>query len=452
MPEDSAQRSSEHIYGAQEAAELLGIHRSTLHLAVARNVLVPDAHTPGGHVRFRRATLEAFATRLHCEPATSRSHLIGELVETLDDPEGDIAFCHRAFARIRQAIPAFTMCAVALSTPTPYDPHAIQPLLQEGFPEHLARQYKDMRPQMEFATTTALRTREPELCEDTSRKRALRMGTSSLLRQGELRCFAIIPIVIQDSPLGVLVVASGKPHRIPPPQVSFLQTVASDLGVALSCHLHLHDLRSSMATAADLAMRAQVLRLQLDSVVAVCGGSSARACLGAAIADLSDVLWRGTNPEYVVVIGDTFQHVHLPPRLADGRPSTASTSAVAASPRGGTCQDVPPQARVLFQQMRCSLSPQPLGEAWTDAEGAWSVLILSVPAVGLDALAQGTPKYGAEAARSQERLLVGAIWRGERRERQADELLLQAFGSACALVMSAADPVGSRYERSPRHV
>ncbi len=198
MPEDSAHGSGEHLYGAQEAAEFLGIHRSTLHLAVAHNVLVPDAHTPGGHVRFRRETLDEFTARLHCEPATSRSQLMCELVETLDDPEGDIAFCHRAFARIRQAIPAFTMCAVALSTPTPDDPHAIQPLVQEGFPEHLAPQYMAMRPRMEFATTTALRTHEPELCEDISRKRALRMGTSSLLRRGELRCFAIIPIIVKD--------------------------------------------------------------------------------------------------------------------------------------------------------------------------------------------------------------------------------------------------------------
>jgi hypothetical protein len=372
--------------------------------------------------------------------------LIRELVETLDDPEGNIAFCRRAFARIRQAIPAFTMCAVARSTPSPEDPHAIVPLVQEGFPEHLAPQYMAMRPKMEFATTTALRTHEPELCEDViSKNRVLRLGTTSLLRRGELRCFAIIPIVVKDATLGVLVVASSKPHRIPPPQVSFLQTVAADLGVALSCHLHLDNLRSNLATAADLAMRAQSLHSQLTAEATACGGSCARAGVGAAVADLCGVLQSGASAEHIVVIENMFQYVHLPPRLTERRAMTASTQVVSTIPQEGTCRDVPPQARVLFQQMRRSLDTEQLGEAWTDADGTWSVLILSVPAVGQELLTPSAAADGAELEPQQERIVVGAVWRGERRERRADELLLRAFGSACTLVMSALRP-------SPREV
>ncbi len=101
---------------------------------------------------------------------------------------------------------------------------------------------------------------------------------------------------------------------------------------------------------------------------------------------------------------------------------------------------------MLFQQMRRSLDTQPVGEAWTDAEGTWSVLILSVPAVGLELLTQDAIEDSMEPEPTPERILVGVVWRGERRERRADEQLLRAFGSACALVMSAARPC----ECSPR--
>lgn len=435
MPEDNARSSGahpgahpdEHLYGTQEAAEFLGIHRSTLHLAVARNVLIPDGHTPGGHLRFRRQTLEHFADRLHCEPATNRSSSLTELVATLALREGDIAFCHRAFARIRQAIPAFTMYAVAWSAPTPSDPHAIEPLIQEGFPPHLMPQYQKMRPNLEFATTTALRTMEPELCEDIAKKHPLRMGTSSLLRRRELRSFAIVPIVIQESPLGVLVVASAKPHRIPPPEVSFLQSIAADLGVALSCHAHLNDLRSSLAVAADLALRAAQLQAEVTSLPYV---QWERMITG--IDELCDLLCGGSGAEEVVVLGETLRHVRTPAKHQCSSDDTAAPVATGSMPStydtaAGAGKS--PQLDELVARVRTQGDSESERETWSEVDGTHCALALNLPAGRL------------------ERVTVGAAWHGERREPEADEALLLAFASACTLLLGAVAP----QDRSQSH-
>src|SRR5262245_9493289 len=109
MPGGAPDAHEEHLYGAQEAARFLGIHRSTLHLAVKRNILVPDSKTPGGHLRFRRETLDAFAVRLAHEAVTSTTSLLSSLGRTLTLPNGPQEFCHLAVARIRETLPDLSL-------------------------------------------------------------------------------------------------------------------------------------------------------------------------------------------------------------------------------------------------------------------------------------------------------------------------------------------------------
>lgn len=428
MPEDAAKTSGEHLYGAQEAAEFLGIHRSTLHLAVTNHVLAPDRYTPGGHLRFRRATLEGFAARLKREPATNNPHVLSELVDTLSERQGDVAFCHRAFARIRQAVPEFTMYAVVLSAPTPRDPYALDQLAEDGFPPNAYTLFTQLRPDLEFASTTVLRTHAPEICEDTLKKmRRLRLGTVRLAPHVGMRAFAIIPILVKDTILGLLIVASPKPHAIPPAEVSFLQSIAADLGIALSCHDHLHDLRSGLLAVAELTVRAHALHAEIAALAArdaADRGSheAAHERLLRAIGELRAIFLRGSAAEEAFPPGSAcaeevaLRQIHQ--ASGDAGPSGSYPDVLAACASTPACGCVSRQLSELLQRARHS--PLPLREEWTEADGVHTAIAVSLPVEG------------------GRRLTAGASWRGQRLEPDADEVLLLAFGGACALVMGAA--------------
>src|SRR5262249_24382394 len=101
----------EKLVGANEAARFLGIHRSTLHQAVKNGAITPDLTTHGGHFRFSRATLDAFAVRIAREPVTALSELLPELTATLGAPNGRRALCLKAYERIAHGLPDITVFA-----------------------------------------------------------------------------------------------------------------------------------------------------------------------------------------------------------------------------------------------------------------------------------------------------------------------------------------------------
>ena len=55
------------------AAIRLGLHRSSLYLAIKRGLITPDLITRGGHARFSEATLDAYAEQLRHTFATRPS-------------------------------------------------------------------------------------------------------------------------------------------------------------------------------------------------------------------------------------------------------------------------------------------------------------------------------------------------------------------------------------------
>src|SRR5262249_36550162 len=107
-----ADMQADKLVGANEAARFLGIHRSTLHQAVKNGAITPDLTTHGGHFRFSRATLDAFAVRIAREPVTALSELLPELTATLGAPNGRRALCLKAYDRISHGLPDLTIFAV----------------------------------------------------------------------------------------------------------------------------------------------------------------------------------------------------------------------------------------------------------------------------------------------------------------------------------------------------
>src|SRR5262245_50137930 len=102
MSDHDPRDAREKEYGAQEAAQLLGIHRSTLHHAVRNGHIIPDFQTPGKHHRFRLATLEAFGRYLRTEAAASEARVVApiqilaNLAHTLAMSDGMDKACQEA--------------------------------------------------------------------------------------------------------------------------------------------------------------------------------------------------------------------------------------------------------------------------------------------------------------------------------------------------------------------
>src|SRR5579862_3994397 len=104
-PTQSLTSDDEPLLGAQAAAHYLGLHRSTLFLAVREGVLIPDERTRGKHTRFRRATLDAYKARYATASATGETALV-PLLRALSELAQSIAnaptLAHAAGAVVEQ--------------------------------------------------------------------------------------------------------------------------------------------------------------------------------------------------------------------------------------------------------------------------------------------------------------------------------------------------------------
>jgi hypothetical protein len=229
------------LHGAQAAASFLGIHRSTLHVAIRRGILVPDDRTPGGHARFRQDTLEAFRARLAASPATSAASvyepllLLAELAHLLADqaPLADIVGA--VIAGVPRALPGLDFCAVAGVVPKPHDRLALHVLGPYTLPECVLEYFSRMKTTFKFAATTALRTQAPQICEDTSAE-TLFTGTAGICRLWPIGAYAVMPIVARGEPLGLLICDSIHARPFLDRDRTFLHGVVDLLAVALAQH------------------------------------------------------------------------------------------------------------------------------------------------------------------------------------------------------------------------
>src|SRR5262249_39565594 len=135
-------------------------------------------------------------------------------------------------ARVRRALPGVDACSVSVVQPVPGDPHALQPLAHFGLPEQVRANYRRLRRTFRFATTTALRTLEPEICEDTSARR-LYTGTQRIARIWQLGAYALFPVMAAGEPLGLLLCVSHIPRRFSASERAFLQAMANQLALAI---------------------------------------------------------------------------------------------------------------------------------------------------------------------------------------------------------------------------
>jgi len=228
----------ERLLGAQAAARYLGIHRSTLHLAVRRGALVPDERTPGGHLRFTRVTLDTYRERpardgaLGEEAQGRAMRALGALARRLLAGDGLARVADAAADDLLDALPGLDMCLIALLDPRPGDPHGLRVLAERGMPPQVIEEFRRLRRTFRFAVTTAVRTLEAEVREDAEIE-PLHTGTRHVSRLWRVGAYAAYPIAAGDRPLGTLLCASHRPRRFSPAERAFLQALADLLALAV---------------------------------------------------------------------------------------------------------------------------------------------------------------------------------------------------------------------------
>src|SRR5262245_31302172 len=191
------------LVGANEAARFLGIHRSTLHQAVKNGAITPDLTTHGGHFRFSRATLDAFAVRIAREPVTTLSELLPELTTTLGATDGRRALCLKAYERISHALPDLTVFAVLGLKPHARSLLDLEVVASVGFPDWYLPELIANIERKDYEVKNVLRTLLPRYFDDTDTAQDLRRSTRLLARRGALHALAILPLTQDGEARGV---------------------------------------------------------------------------------------------------------------------------------------------------------------------------------------------------------------------------------------------------------
>ncbi|HEX9069006.1 MAG TPA: hypothetical protein VF807_09565, partial [Ktedonobacterales bacterium] len=113
----SATPDSSPLLSSSQAARRLGIHRSSLHLAVKQRLITPDLVTPGGHHRFFVETVDTFASHVATRSVTSQSPFIEKVSHAIADPDDFQAGVLESLREIKRAIPDIFLLSVMESNP-----------------------------------------------------------------------------------------------------------------------------------------------------------------------------------------------------------------------------------------------------------------------------------------------------------------------------------------------
>jgi excisionase family DNA binding protein len=226
----------ERLLSTTQAAHLLSVHRSSLHLAVKNNVLTPDLVTQGGHYRFSRATLEAYAEYITHAPLTTNTDPLALLPRMLTMPDGKERLCRQAFATIERRIPDLTAFVVVEAQREPerrIRPHVTMSL---RFPRSILKQFTATYGKQKMTTSRVLVTGEPFYCDNARTRLIPYSGTQFLNRRSPYQAYAVLPLAIGEEVFGTLGVCSRVPHHFTPDERALLERLAQSSAIALRCH------------------------------------------------------------------------------------------------------------------------------------------------------------------------------------------------------------------------
>lgn len=293
-------------YGAQEAARFLGVHRSTLHIAVRQGLIVPDQYTPGRHARFKRETLEAFRVRLADHAATSDTgsqtavHVLANLAGMLVRSSKADELASAAIAGIRRTMPQVGMCCIAVLTDDTHDRDRTRLLAQYGFPDWAIDDYNSFRSTFRFAAAAAMRSLCPQICADIATEDRS-PGSEHLLRLLRMNAYAVVPILAGEEPLGVVICLYARPHAFTEVERTFLSGIADELATALSNTAQLRQLTDTLTMSRELMRHA--LSLRADTPLAGTTSNATTPAVSPPERALGDLFRRLSGAEEVCALG-----------------------------------------------------------------------------------------------------------------------------------------------------
>ena len=376
------------IYAAQAAADFLGIHRSTLYLAVRRLKLIPDGYTPGGHARFRRETLERFSDRLALDSATGGAGGIGRAVASAVASLSHSSALQPVGEAVVQATlavcPGFDGCMALICDDDSPRGDGLRLLTSHGVSRRLTTEYQWLRrrPGIAFISSEVTHSGEPFICADLCAPDASAPegGRAALVSAGYRSC-AALPCVAGEVTLGALICLGRSPCALSEPEIVALGNLADVLAIALRRE------RRDAAIERQSRMISALLRESRRP-------ASCPVFVAERIAELRRIFLAGTRA----------RQVQAP--LREAAPACCAPSDCAAS-------------EPLHELLRVAAREGVAQRAeWREEEGA--LVALATPAV----LGQGA---------------VGALWRRQDMRSGMELAALETFAEACAQIHAQSD-------------
>ncbi len=230
------------LYAAHAAADLLGIHRSTLYLAVRHGKLTPDAYTPGGHARFSLATLHRFRERLAIGSATggetNTTRALAGAVASLSQFAALKPVCDVVVDAVLDAFPHLDACLIlSYAHDKPRDVREFPSLVTaKGVPHRIETEYHWLRhrPGVSFITSLAGRYGARLVLGDIQADcSGVPDGTIQILRSSGFRTCVVLPCDSDGVTLGSLVVLGRKPSEFTEHELATLGALADMVTHAL---------------------------------------------------------------------------------------------------------------------------------------------------------------------------------------------------------------------------
>lgn len=206
-----------HLYAAHAAADLLGIHRSTLYLAVRHGKLTPDAYTPGGHARFSMTTLHRFRDRLATGSATggesNATRALATAVASLSRFAALKPVCEVIVDAVLETYPQLDCCMVlSFSHDNPRETPAL--VTAKGLTHRLETEYRWLRRRPGLQFVSSLRAQQggrlvvDDLLAESS---GIPEGSLRVLRASGFRSCVMLPCDHDGATLGYLVALGRNP-------------------------------------------------------------------------------------------------------------------------------------------------------------------------------------------------------------------------------------------------
>ena len=154
------------------AALRLGLHRSTLYLAIKRGLITPDLITSGRHARFSEATLDAYAEQLRHTFATRPSSTLKlrHLLLALGNGASAEPPLLESLRQIQRRLPALTALGIVEPvTPTTDEP-GYRIVAQIGVSSAIMERYRRLYGRVNLSIPHVLATGEPIYLDDASRQ------------------------------------------------------------------------------------------------------------------------------------------------------------------------------------------------------------------------------------------------------------------------------------------